>query len=290
MTRHAHTNPGTFLSILDEQPSFVERSLIRVIPGFNPRLPLPGDPDPFSALALADLTLSVREQGILQPLLLRPARGGTYELIAGERRFHAAGFAGLKEVPVHIRELDDEQARLAALTENGQRTAVPYAQETMTGLRDIARRAQLPLEDVPALLNRLKNGAEDEYGVVPYLRSVFGETVSTWAQRRALVLKLSPAELSALNERKVNLTALQHLTRLGNRPERLVWLEGLLRSEITADEVARRVTELLADRKDEGADHALQLKRALPRLRRLSGPDAARADVLIRELLSLLAE
>lgn len=74
--------------------------------------------------ALNELAASIREQGIMQPVLVRPLAGaeaGKYEIIAGERRFRAAGIAGLKEVPVLVREVADEHAAIMALVENIQR-------------------------------------------------------------------------------------------------------------------------------------------------------------------------
>lgn len=74
--------------------------------------------------ALNELAASIREQGIMQPVLVRPLTGenaGKYEIIAGERRFRAAGIAGLAEVPVLVREVPDEHAAIMALVENIQR-------------------------------------------------------------------------------------------------------------------------------------------------------------------------
>ncbi len=72
--------------------------------------------------ALAELAESIRVQGIMQPILVRViADSGLYEIIAGERRFRAAKLAGLKEVPVLVREVSDENAAIMALIENIQR-------------------------------------------------------------------------------------------------------------------------------------------------------------------------
>ncbi|HWK71860.1 MAG TPA: ParB/RepB/Spo0J family partition protein [Burkholderiaceae bacterium] len=74
--------------------------------------------------ALNELADSIRAQGIMQPILVRPLDGkdaGKYEIIAGERRFRAAKLAGLKEVPVLVREVADENAAVMALIENIQR-------------------------------------------------------------------------------------------------------------------------------------------------------------------------
>ena len=72
---------------------------------------------------LAELAASIRTRGILQPILARPhpQRSGTYQIIAGERRWRAAQQAGLHVVPVHVRQLDDGDAMAAALVENLQR-------------------------------------------------------------------------------------------------------------------------------------------------------------------------
>ncbi|SDG22345.1 ParB/RepB/Spo0J family partition protein [Pelagibacterium luteolum] len=77
----------------------------------------------FDAELLEDLTNSIREKGVMQPLLVRPSDQGpdVYEIIAGERRWRAAQRAGLHEVPVIIREVDDKEALELAIIENVQR-------------------------------------------------------------------------------------------------------------------------------------------------------------------------
>ena len=75
-------------------------------------------------VSLSELAASIKTQGIMQPVLVRPlpAGGGTpYEIIAGERRFRAAQMAGLEEIPVLVRDVDDQAAAAMALIENMQR-------------------------------------------------------------------------------------------------------------------------------------------------------------------------
>ena len=74
----------------------------------------------FDQEALQELASSIREHGVIQPVLLRPAKNG-YELVAGERRWRAARLAGLKQIPAIIRELNDRQNMFYALIENMQR-------------------------------------------------------------------------------------------------------------------------------------------------------------------------
>jgi len=75
--------------------------------------------------SLAELAASIKSQGIMQPVLVRPidlsVSGARYEIIAGERRFRAAQLAGLDEIPVLVREVDDQNAAAMALIENIQR-------------------------------------------------------------------------------------------------------------------------------------------------------------------------
>ena len=75
----------------------------------------------FNQEALQELAESIQAHGVLQPVLVRPLASGKYELIAGERRFRAAQLAGLKEVPVIVRETTDSDALAIALIENIQR-------------------------------------------------------------------------------------------------------------------------------------------------------------------------
>ncbi len=71
--------------------------------------------------ALAELADSIREQGVMQPILVRPVDGGRFEIVAGERRWRAAQRAGLKDVPALVRNVPDDNALALALIENIQR-------------------------------------------------------------------------------------------------------------------------------------------------------------------------
>ena len=105
------------------QPRLVPIELIRA-GAFQPRRH-------FAEEELAALARSIREKGILQPLLVRPAAGeeAAYELVAGERRWRAAQRVGLHEVPVILRPLADSEALEIALVENLQREDLPPLDE-----------------------------------------------------------------------------------------------------------------------------------------------------------------
>ena len=75
----------------------------------------------FSKESISELAQSMKEHGILQPIIVRPYRGGRYEIVAGERRWRAAREAGLLEIPVIIKQLSEKQAAEINLIENVQR-------------------------------------------------------------------------------------------------------------------------------------------------------------------------
>jgi len=91
--------------------------------------------------SLAELAASIKTQGIMQPVLVRPIEGAGeigYEIIAGERRFRAAQLAGLDEIPVLVREVDDQNAAAMALIENIQREDLNPLEEAQGIARLIA--------------------------------------------------------------------------------------------------------------------------------------------------------
>lgn len=93
------------------------KDVSQLVPGyFQPRRV-------FTTDALADLVISIKEKGVLQPLLVRqnPRQFGTFEIIAGERRFRASKMAGLNQVPVIIKDFSDKEALEVAIIENLQR-------------------------------------------------------------------------------------------------------------------------------------------------------------------------
>ncbi|MBD2681530.1 MULTISPECIES: ParB/RepB/Spo0J family partition protein [Nostoc] len=110
----------------------------------------------FDPEALKQLTESIKQHGILQPLLVRPVDGGKHELVAGERRYRAAQELALKEVPVVIKELDDNAAFQLALVENLLREDLNPVEETEGILQLLALKLGRSLEEVPPLLYRLQ--------------------------------------------------------------------------------------------------------------------------------------
>ena len=98
-----------------EGDSLQTLAIDRIRPGrYQPRTKM-------DAASLAELALSIKEQGVMQPILVRPVDGGRFEIVAGERRWRAAQQAGLREIPALVKNVPDQSALAVALIENIQR-------------------------------------------------------------------------------------------------------------------------------------------------------------------------
>ena len=117
----------------------------------------------FDETALEELADSIRQHGVLQPLLVRPLTSGGYQLVAGERRWRASRLAELKEVPVIIKELSDTEAMEIAIIENLQREDLNPIEEA-EGLQALIDKCGYTQEQVatsvgksrPAITNALR--------------------------------------------------------------------------------------------------------------------------------------
>jgi len=107
----------------------------------------------FDQKALDELAESIKKNGVLQPLLVRPLSDGSYQLVAGERRWRASRIAGLTEVPVIIKEMTDEQAMEIALIENLQREDLNPIEEA-EGLQLLISRYNLTQDEAAARVGR----------------------------------------------------------------------------------------------------------------------------------------
>lgn len=135
--------------------SGTERVIVRKIPlaqiGVNPDQPrktfVQGD--------LEDLAASIREKGVLTPIMLRPVKGRaySYEIVAGERRYRASKMAGLNEIPAFVKNLADENAMEIALIENVQREDLNPIEEA-AAYANLMNKCKYSFEDVSRLIGK----------------------------------------------------------------------------------------------------------------------------------------
>jgi ParB family chromosome partitioning protein len=183
------------------------------------------------AASLAELIDSVRSRGILQPLLVRPHPGhpGRYQIIAGERRWRAAQGAGLHDVPVLIRELDNSDAMAAALVENLQRQDLDPIEEA-EGYRRLADEFAMTQEKLAEAVGKSRSHVANTLRLLNLPVSVQNDVrrgVLSAGHARALLAHPEPAKAAlavisgGLNVRQTEaLTARQPQTTRANKPDR----------------------------------------------------------------------
>jgi ParB family transcriptional regulator, chromosome partitioning protein len=110
--------------------------------------------------SLYELAESIKNQGVMQPILVRPVDSGGYEIIAGERRFRAAKLAGLDEVPVLVKPVSDESAAVMALIENIQREDLNPLEEAQ-GLQRLVGEFKLTHEQAAQAVGRSRSAASN---------------------------------------------------------------------------------------------------------------------------------
>ncbi|MPY66519.1 ParB/RepB/Spo0J family partition protein [Deinococcus sp. SDU3-2] len=281
MTRRPRPAIGARLSGLVEgvealsQPATTTLPLEALQPGqFQPRVQ-------FASEGLEALAASIREQGILQPLLVRPLSGSRYEIVAGERRWRAAQIAGLAEVPVLLRDLSDEGARLAAAVENLQRENLNPLEEVRARLGVAAATLGLTPDEVVPRLFALDRRPEDNPGAVERLDTVFGalgrESWRSFVKNRAALLSL-PEDVQAAVEGGLDYRKALVIGRAEDPTRRAELLDAA-----AAGATVQALREQVAPRRVD-ADPARTVARRLSDRRTLTALDPARRRKLDRLL------
>ena len=140
----------------DAAPSFESDTRIETLP-LREIEPDPGQPrKTFDDETLAELSASIAEHGLLQPIAVRPKPSSGYLIVAGERRWRASRMAGLTEVPVIVKDVTDEQAMELALVENLQREDLDPVEEA-AGIRELMTRCDLTQEQAARKLGKSRS-------------------------------------------------------------------------------------------------------------------------------------
>ena len=188
----------------------------------NIELLIPNEKQPrkiFNDESLKELALSIKEYGIINPIIVRPL-GEKYEIIAGERRYRAAKQAGLKEVPVIIKKLDDAASAAIALIENLHR-------ENIT-----------PIEEAKAYDEILKTASLTE----SKLSEMVGKSQSSIANKLRL-LKLPEYVQQALLERKISERHARSLLNVDSQEKQKELLEKIISEKLTVKELDQIINE-----------------------------------------------
>ena len=204
---------------------------------------------------LKALAESIREKGVLQPLLVRPLGDGRYAIVAGERRYRAARMAGLSEVPVRVVELSEKEARLLALVENLQREDLNPYEETVGVLALLSEDLGKSAEEVVALLHRMRDeargrvprnvaGSSEARRVEELFKALGRMSWESFVRHRLPLLNLPEDLKAALEEGAIPYTAALELKKVKDEALRKALLEEV-RAGLSLRDLKTRVREVL---------------------------------------------
>ena len=151
----------------------------------------------FSDEAIASLADSIREHGVLQPILVRPMPKGGYQIVAGERRWRAARMVGLNEIPVTIKELSDIETMQIAVIENLQRENLDPVEEAM-GYNELIEKFGMTQDKVAKMVGKSRSAIANSVRILS-----LPDEVLKFVQDGQLSLGHAKALLSISDEKKL---------------------------------------------------------------------------------------
>lgn len=186
---------------------------------------------------LDDLTASIKEKGVLQPLIVRPREGGTYEIVAGERRWRASQQAQLHEVPVLVRDFDDVEVLEVAIIENIQRADLNAVEEA-AGYKQLMESFGHTQERLAEALGKSRSHIANLMRLLTLpadVQSMLQEGTLTAGHARALITAAEPSTLArAIVKGGLSVRA----------------TEALVKKQVKGGQPAERKLQVVPDEKD----------------------------------------
>jgi ParB family transcriptional regulator, chromosome partitioning protein len=212
----------------------------------------------FDPAKMAHLVESVREHGILEPLIVRPIAPNQYELIAGERRFRAAQSLNLTAVPISSREFTDREAQQIALVENLQREDLNPIEETEAILALLALRLEVEPPEIIAILNQASNAQKRDieltenvfrqYEQIEKLLQGIGRfTAQSFRSSRLPLLNLPEDVLTALRQGKLEYTKARAIAQVKDEAKRKKLLKQAVTKELSLSAIKEEIAVVKAE-------------------------------------------
>ena len=212
----------------------------------------------FDTEALSQLTNSIKEKGILQPLLVRSLEGGGFELVAGERRYRAAQNAKLEKVPVVIRSLSDADAYELALMENLQREDLNPVEETEGILELLSRKLGKEKDEIitifqktahPTRISSKKNVNtgihKKDLEVIEKVFQIVGKlTPNSFRTNRLPLLNLPSYLLEALQQGNIEYSKVRLIGRVKDDKKSKKLLKEAIEENLSRKEIEERVRQI----------------------------------------------
>ena len=279
----------------------------------------------FDPEKLESLAKSIKEHGILEPLLVRPKEDGKYELVAGERRLKAAQLAGFSQVPVIIKGFSDKETIQIRLIENLQREDLNPLEETEGILELLALRLGGTVEEAAKLLqnkekeqrdnpshndvgsekkekknegDKVDTEEEEAQKQIETIEEVFATTSrmswKSFVKNRLPLLKLPEDLLEVLREGKIEYTKAKEINKLKDDETRKKLLEEAIKDNLSLEQIRQKIKEL--QRKDPETDNSeplplkQQVDEAFRQLKKSKGWDDKKKATKLKNLLKQMQE
>ncbi|MEO0966735.1 MAG: ParB/RepB/Spo0J family partition protein [Cyanobacteria bacterium J06639_18] len=222
----------------------------------------------FDEEKLAKLVQSIKEHGILEPLLVRPLTQNKYELIAGGRRLRAAVEAGLTEVPIVSKQLDDKQALEVALLENLQREDLNPVEEVEAILTLLTIQMNVTATEIKSILNEAANAKKRnleltgnvsrQLETIENTLAVVGKfNAESFRTSRLPLLKLPFDVLEVLRQGKIEYTKARAIARIKSEQQRTELLEQAIAENLSLTKI-KELIQQLEEKQDDGEETTQQ--------------------------------
>jgi len=205
----------------------------------------------FDPEKMAELTESVKQHGVMYPIIVRPIGNDRYEVVAGERRYKAAKAVGLTHVPVTIREMNDTQALHCALMENLQRDNLNPIEETEGILQLLELNLETDRESVISLLNRMakiERGLADNVirpqerdAILSVFQTLGGLSAESFRTNRLPLLNQPPDVLEAIRDGKIKYSKGRVIGRIKDDEMREKILQEAITESLSLNQIKERI-------------------------------------------------
>lgn len=250
------------------------------------------------------LIASVREHGVLQPVLARPLGNNTFELVAGERRLRAAAEADLTQVPVVVREMSEGQAAELAILENLQRENLNPVEETDSILNLLSARLKKRAPDVIELIRQIYDEARgrsgnnvvstEEKGVIESFFASLGRfSISSFYTHRLPLLRLPEDLLDTVRQGRLEYTKALAIVKVKDKTTRADLIERAITENLSLVQLKVVVKDLQINQAHKQPDIAGRASAVAHALRKRNAikdtGTRRRVEKLLKQLEEILA-
>ncbi|BAY87894.1 ParB family protein (plasmid) [Calothrix parasitica NIES-267] len=249
----------------------------------------------FDPEKLESLTKSINAHGVIEPLLVRP-KDGKYELVAGERRLRASKQAGLSEVPVIIRDLDDTKTSQIRLVENLQREDLNPLEETEGILELLSIELNQPVLEAISILHRMQNEAKgkvtqnvlgnEKQSVEKVFTSLGTIGWQSFVTSRLPLLKLPEDVLEVLRQGRLEYTKAIAIAKIKDKEQREQLLAEVLEKNLSLKEIKERIEALKPAKDPEKLSLKQRVDDTFRRLKKSKALDDEKKKKSIEKLLT----